>query len=72
MERIKNWIKYSNVAYKLIIFLVILIFGTLITSGNWIVGVVGAIMIVMSMEINEAYEKGKKDGYEECRRIYEK
>ena len=56
-----NKIKYGDTSYKIFLFLITLIFGTAITYGNWVVGLIAGIIVVMSKEINDAYDKGRKD-----------
>ena len=46
--------------------MIIFAVGTAITYGNWFVGIVSALVILMSKEIDEAYHKGKRDGYNEA------
>ena len=57
-------LNYSNTSYKILLFLIILVFGTAITYGNWVVGLIAGIIVVMSKEINDAYEKGRGDKHE--------
>lgn len=64
-------LNYSNTAYKVLLFLIIFAFGTAITYGNWIVGLTGGIIVILSLETDEAYKKGRRDGYNEALNKFE-
>ena len=65
-KKILHKLNYSNTVYKIFLFLIIFAVGTAITYGNWFVGIVSALVILMSKEIDEAYHKRKRDGHNEA------
>ncbi len=52
----------DKIVFKLILFAVALLFGTLVSGGNWLIGFVCAILILGVFEVDLAYRRGKKDG----------
>jgi len=60
----------SDVAYKIVLFAIFLIGGTLLSGGNVFIGIIAGLIIVSVKESNDAYNRGKREGYEECQRSY--
>ena len=52
----------SDVRFKILFFLIIFVFGSLVSGGNWLMGGICAGIILTALEVDEAYRKGKKDG----------
>lgn len=62
----------QNNLYKLFLFVGTLIVTGILSRGNWTVAFMVAIVLLSIFEVEWAYQKGKKDGYEKCRRQYER
>jgi hypothetical protein len=62
----------DKISFKLIFFLIVFLFGTLVSGGNWLTGFVCAALILTVLEIGLAYERGKKDGRHEYLKENEK
>ncbi len=45
-----------KIPYKLFLFGIAVFFGTALTFGNWYVGVIAGIIVVMSRDIQKKYE----------------
>ncbi len=69
MGTIKGLSKYNNAdaLFKVILFLIILLFGTAVSMGNWLIGGVCAVIVLMVVEIDEAYKRGYERGRKEYR-----
>ncbi len=55
----------DKITFKIPFFLILLIFGVLVSGGDWLIGGVCAALILLVFEIGLAYDKGKKDGRQE-------
>ena len=52
----------SGFAYKVFIFTIFYVVGAGVTNGNWFVGIVSAIIVLMAIETDAVYQKGKRVG----------
>ena len=58
-------LKYNGVVFRVMLFAIVFVFGSLISGLNWLLGFVCAIIISFLYEIGQAYDKGKEDGRKE-------
>ncbi|OGN09032.1 MAG: hypothetical protein A3J46_00225 [Candidatus Yanofskybacteria bacterium RIFCSPHIGHO2_02_FULL_41_11] len=66
IKKLFHKLNYSNTVFKLFLFLIIFAFGTAITYGNWLVGLIGGVIVIFSLEVDEAYKRGWREGYKEA------
>ncbi|MBI2057937.1 MAG: hypothetical protein HYT63_03060 [Candidatus Yanofskybacteria bacterium] len=56
----------KNNVYKAVLFFIAFFVGTAITYGDWLIGLISGVIVVLSKEIQGAYEKGRRDGHKEA------